>query len=200
MLSHYTADAHVPPHCDDRDFYGPSTIHPDMEAYWDDEVTAYFEFDKPRGVFDYDIDGAPELFKDNTKREAFKASPLYKALDILNKRKWPLKKAKTSGYPVAVIGEGNKKIYDLIKAVCFSSYLISTDYVPYTVKETDYKKLKILKEANYKKRLEEISPCIIANTIDAIALIWLLTWDKYNALKDGIKEKNKEIAKEGKVK
>ncbi|MDD5251176.1 MAG: hypothetical protein PHT12_00910 [Patescibacteria group bacterium] len=200
MLSHYVADAHVPPHCDDRDFYGPSTIHPDMEGYWDDEVIKYFEFDKPRGVFDYDIDGAPELFDDPAKREAFKGSVLYKALQIVNQRKWPLKNTKSGGFTEAIIGQGNKKIYDLIKAVCFSSYLISTDFIPYSVTESEYKKLKIVKDANYKKRLDEISPYLIANAIDAIALIWLLTWDKYNALKEGIKEKKAGIAKEGEVK
>lgn len=33
----------------------------------------------------------------------------------------------------------------------------------------------------------------------AIALIWLLTWDKYNKLKEGIEDKMKVIKKEGGV-
>jgi len=82
MLSHYVADSHVPPHCDARDFYGPSTIHPDMEEYWDTEIEKYYEFDKKREVFDYDIDGAPELKEDINKKE-FKKSIIYKTIKRL---------------------------------------------------------------------------------------------------------------------
>jgi len=63
MLAHYIADAHVPPHCDARDFYTPSKIHPDMEKYWDDEIKKYYWFDKKRKVFQYGIKGEPQLKK-----------------------------------------------------------------------------------------------------------------------------------------
>ena len=94
MLSHYLADAHVPPHCDARDFYGPSTIHPDMEKYWDKEIKKFYEFDKKRKIFDYDIDGAPELIKDENKKELFKESFIYYVICVIFGKKWKNPKKK----------------------------------------------------------------------------------------------------------
>lgn len=197
MLSHYIADAHVPPHCDSRDFYGPSTIHPDMEAYWDKKIVKFYEFDKKRKVFDYDLDGAPELIKNENKIKQFSESFLCKTIEELSQRKWELKKTKGKLASKEVIGSGNKKIYDYIKAVCFASYLISTDFIPENVKKEEYKKIKILKDPKYKDKLDQISIHILADAIDSIALVWLLTWDKYKKLKEEIKNKMKKIDKEG---
>ncbi len=198
MLSHYLADSHVPPHCDSRDFYGPSTIHPDMEGYWDEEIEKYYEFDKKRKVFDYDIDGAPEL-KENIKIEEFKNSILYKTIEELNSRKWTINK-KSGIKDKKLIGEGNKKIYDYVKAICFASYLLSTDFIPENVTEKEYKKLKILKNEKYKEKLDKLSACVLADAIDSIAMVWLITWDKYRAMEDKIEEKKKVIKKEGEIK
>lgn len=197
MLSHYIADAHVPPHCDSRDFYGPSTIHPDMEKYWDKEIKKFYEFDKKRKVFDYDLDGAPELIKNEKKKEQFKTSFLYQTIEELSRRKWELKKTKGKLADKKIIGEGNKKIYDYVKAICLVSYLVSTDFIPESVTEKEYRELKILKDPKYKDRLDQISVHTLADTIDSIALVWLLTWDRYNKLKEEIESKMKRIEKEG---
>jgi hypothetical protein len=199
MLSHYLADAHVPPHSDARDFYGPSTIHPDMEKYWDKEIVKYYEFDKKRKVFDYDISGAPELIDDEKLKAKFQESFLCKTLDELSKRKWGLKKIKGKLATKKILGQGNKKIYDYVKAVCFVSYLISTDFISENIEKEEYKKMKILKDAKYKNRLDKISVNVLADAIDSIALVWLLTWDKYNKLKEGGRDKTKTIKKEGRV-
>jgi hypothetical protein len=191
MLSHYLADAHVPPHSDARDFYSPPTIHPDMEEYWDDEIKNFYSYDKKRKVFDYDIDGAPEL--DKNKKEQFKDSFLYDALNLLSKRRW-----NPAGKKQIYLGKNNNKIYDYIKSVCFDSYLISTWFIP-ELSKAEYKKIKIREDEKYKDTLRKISVHILADAIDSIALVWLLTWDKYNKLKDQIKEKKKEIEKTGKL-
>ncbi len=185
MLSHYLADAHVPPHCDARDFYTPPTIHPDMEKYWDKEIKKFYLFDKKRKVFDYDLDGAPEL-KDENK---FKTSFLYEVLKVLSKRKWSPADKKSQ-----YLGKNNKKIYDYIKAVCFDSYLVSTWFIP-ELPKNKYKKIKIMKDDKYKETLRKLSVHILADAIDSIALVWMLTWDRYNKLKDQIKKKKKEIKK-----
>ncbi len=197
MLSHYLSDAHVPPHCDARDFYGPSTIHPDMEKYWDKEIKKFYEFDKKRKTFDYDLDGAPELIKDEKKRELFENSVLYNVINELSNRKWELKKEKGKFASKKILGKGNKKVYDYAKAVCFISYLVSTDFIPENVREEEYKKMKILKDPYYKEKLEKLSVYVLADAIDSIALIWLLTWDRYNKLKEEIEIKLRKIDKEG---
>jgi hypothetical protein len=196
MLSHYLADSHVPPHCDSRDFYGPSTIHPDMEEYWEKEIKKYYIFDKKREIFDYDINGAPELIE--KKLEEFKKSILYKVMEELNNRKWTINK-KDGILDKKIIGEGNKKIYDYVKAVCHISYLMSTDFISESISESEYKKIKILEDSKFRNELDKLSVCVLADAVDSIALIWLLTWDKYKTLKEGIKEKNILIKKEGKI-
>ena len=197
MLSHYLADAHVPPHCDSRDFYGPSKIHPDMESYWDKEIIKFYEFDKKRKVFDYDINGAPELTAG--KEKEFKKSFLFRAIKKLSERKWKLKKIKGKLADKEILGNGNKKIYDYVKAICFASYLISIDFIPEKIKESDYKKIKILKNPKYKKKLDILSCCVIADAIDSIALVWLLTWEKYSKLEQQKKLKIRAIRKEGRI-
>lgn len=199
MLSHYLADSHVPPHCDTRDFYGPSTIHPDMEEYWDMEIEKYYEFDKKREVFDYDIDGAPEP-KEEEIKEDFKKSILYKVIEKLNSRKWVVSKKKGGVLDKEIIGKGNKKIYDYVKAICYVSYLISTNFIPENVPAGEYKKIKILESPEYKEKLDKLSVCVLADAIDSIALVWLLTWDKYKALKEEVEKKKISIKKEGYIK
>lgn len=188
MLSHYVADAHVPPHSDARDFYTPPTIHPDMEKYWDKEIKKFYLFDGKRKVFDYDIGGAPEL---KEKKDKFEGSFLYDVLKLLSERKWNPADKK-------IFGENNKKIYDYVKAVCFDSYAVSNWFVP-EMPTADYKKIKILKDEKYKDSLRKMSVHVLADAIDSVALVWLLMWDKYNKLKEKIKEKRKEIAKVGKI-
>jgi len=173
-----------------------NTIHPDMEKHWDKEIKKFYEFDKKRKVFDYDIAGAPELIKDEKKKKLFKESFLYKVVEKLSNRKWKLKKSKGKLRIKEALGKNNKKTYDYIKAVCFVSYLVSTEFIPEMSKK-EYKKTKILKDEKYKEDLEKISIHTLADAIDSIALIWLLTWDKYNKLKEGIEKKTKEIKKAG---
>ena len=99
-----------------------------------------------------------------------------------------------------IFGAGNKKIYDYAKAVCYASYLISTDFIPENISPSEYKEIKILEDPKYKEKLDKLSVCVLADAIDSIAMVWLLTWDKYRALKDQIKEKKILIKKEGEIK
>jgi hypothetical protein len=187
MLSHYIADAHVPPHSDSRKFYEKRkkgyggdvvTIHPDMEKYWDGEVSRFFEYDKKRKVFDYGISGAPELKE--KKQKNFEKSFLYDVLDTLSKRKWDPSEKKVLG--------NNKKIYDYIKSVCFVSYLVSTDFVS-GMSLDGYRKVKIKKDPEYADKLRELSVHVLADAIDSIALLWLLAWERYFKLKEEVKKK-----------
>ena len=56
-----------------------------------------------------------------------------------------------------------------------------------------------MEDPKYKEKLDQISIYVLADAIDSIALIWLLTWDKYNKLKNEIESKIKKIDKEGGV-
>jgi hypothetical protein len=176
MLSHYIADAHTPPHCDARDFYEPSKIHPDMEKFWEKEIRKYYEFIPSKQKFLYDKKGNPELKQ--KKAGAYKNSFLFKAEQRLNRRKW---------YPS--YGKGNTNFWDYIVGVCFISYLVSTTFIPLDVSKPKYTRLRILEDKKYRKNLESISEHIFADTIDSIALLWLLTWDSYFKLEEEVKKK-----------
>ena len=143
----------------------------------------WFIIHKKRKVFDYDIDGTPELICG--EKGAFEASFLYDALEVLNKRRW-------SPSDMGVLGRNNKKIYDYTKAVCLVSYLVSCEFIP-KMSKSEYEKIKILEDDRYRQKLREMSVHVLADAIDSIALVWLLTWDRYNKLRDGIKEKTEEI-------
>lgn len=185
MLGHYIADAHVPPHCDRRDFYGPPKIHPDMEKFWDKEIEKYYVIDKKKEVFDLDVNGNPEL--KNPTDNSFKDSILHKALMRLEKRTWnPSHKS--------VLGKGNKNHWDYTVGVCFVSYLVSTWFIP-EASNVEYAKIRILKDDAYKDKLIEMSEHVIADAIDSIALIWLRTWDRTFKLKEEKRGKIKKIKK-----
>jgi len=186
MLSHYIADAHVPPHSDARDLYGPATVHPDMEKFWDDEIKKHFTYDRKRKVFDYDVTGAPEVRAG--KEQAFDRSVLGQVIELLEARTWNPAGKK-------VLGKGNSKVYDYLEAVCLVSYALSTEYIPLELGKREINKLRILEQEPYLSELERISPHILADAIDSTALVWLLTWDKLHKLEEGIKKKKKQIRK-----
>lgn len=187
MFSHYIADGHVPPHSDARDFYSPPTIHPDMEDFWDKEIEKYYKFNREKEVFVYDDQGYPE-FRSESEGE-FKESFLSKAFKRLGQRAWdPSAKA--------VLGKGNRNAWDYMVATCFVSYLVSTWFIPEMPKE-EYNRLRILVEPEYKKKLLQLSEHVFADTIDSIALLWILAWDSLHKLEVDIKSKKEEIRKRG---
>jgi hypothetical protein len=162
-----------------------------MESWWDEEILKFYAFDNKRKVFDYDINGAVELKED--AKDLFKTSFLCRALEILHSRTWSPKDEK-------ILGEGNAKIYDYLKAVCLVSYFVSTEFIPLSMPVEQYNKLKILSDQSYFNGLKEISPYVFADAVDSIALVWLLTWDKYNKLQEDIAQKKKEIADQSREK
>jgi len=68
-----------------------------------------------------------------------------------------------------------------------------------SVSEKEYKKIKILEGSKYKDKLNLISVNVLADAVDSIAMVWLLTWDKYSKLREEEERKIKLIEKEGKV-
>ena len=84
MLSHYIADAHVPFHCDSRQFSEGKNIHGKLEEVWDDEIKKYYLLDKTNERFLYNPQGYPLLNKE--KESQYKNSFLKKVEDNLRKR------------------------------------------------------------------------------------------------------------------
>lgn len=166
MLSHYIADAHVPLHCDGRQFSEGNKIHPKMEKFWDDEIKKYYRINAQKTRFMYDEDGYPKplvvLATDNSYQQSF----LKTVADELNKRKLSLS-----------FGSGNN-VWDFMNAVCHNSYLLSyrffpPQYTPDTVTAVNWKTLAL------PFTVEQLSVAVLADAIDSIARIWFFVWKEY---------------------
>ena len=77
MLSHYVCDAHVPVHCDKRDFNDPSKVHADLEGFWEEETKRYYKVSKKTQQFDLDENQNLQL---NPTARGFDNSILNKAV------------------------------------------------------------------------------------------------------------------------
>lgn len=167
MLSHYVADAHVPFHCDGRQFSKRPNIHGKMEGEWDKEIGKYYETDKSdkrNERFFYDPRGYP--LRKTSKDQEYKSSYLKKVEDKLSKRKF-----------TRSFGTGNNNVWDFMNAICQHSYLLSYYFLPEQYNHTNVK-LKNWKSLGGLS-FEELSVAALADAIDSIARIWFRAWRRY---------------------
>ncbi|MGD0779557.1 MAG: hypothetical protein ABR954_02065 [Dehalococcoidales bacterium] len=168
MLSHYVADAHVPLHCDSRQFSEFNKIHPKMEAVWDDEIRKYYRLNKQETRFLYDEDGYPKPSVDLTSDKSYQQSFLKTVADELNNRKLSLS-----------FGGDNHNVWDFMNAVCHNSYLLSYRFLPpqYKIETITAENWKTL--ASPALSIEQLSTAVLADAIDSIARVWFGVWKDY---------------------
>ncbi|MBN2591240.1 MAG: hypothetical protein JXA96_15355 [Sedimentisphaerales bacterium] len=161
MLSHYIADAHVPFHCDSRQFSEGKNIHGKLEGVWDDEIKKYFLLDKANERFLYNPQGYSLLNKE--KESQYKNSFLKKVEDNLRKRKFS-----------ATFGMGNNNVWDFMSAICQHSYLLSYSFIPQGYDHTN------VTTSNWKKLgaigLEDLNIAVLCDAIDSIAKVYFRIW------------------------
>ena len=164
MLSHYIADAHMPFHCDSRQFSEGAKIHARVEKHWDDTVKKFYQIDTDNERFYYDKHGYP--MREPDKSADYKKSFLKKVEDELAGRKFSI------GY-----GNKNKNIWDFMDALCQNSYLVSYRFIPEqhdhtTVNRQNWKNLGTIP-------LEDLSAAVFADAIESIARAWFRVWRRY---------------------
>ncbi len=164
MLSHYLADAHVPFHCDSRQFSEGKNIHGKLEDVWDDEIKKYFLLDKDNERFFYNPQGYPLL--DKEKETQYKESFLKKVEDSLHKRDFN-----------STFGTGNNNVWDFMSAICQHSYLLSYMFIPEGYDHTN------VTASNWKTlgtiSLEDLSIAVLCDAIDSIAKVYFRIWRRY---------------------
>ena len=164
MLSHYVADAHVPMHCDSRQFSEGKNIHGKLEGKWDDMIKKFYSIDKDNERFFYDPKGYP-LRIPNLDQE-YKASTLKAVEDALKSRKFTIS-----------WGVGNGNVWDFMSAICQYSYLLSYHFIPEGYDHTN------VTTRNWQNlgsiSLDDLSVAVLSDAIDSIARIWLRVWRKY---------------------
>jgi hypothetical protein len=160
ILSHYIADAHMPLHCDVRQFSEGNEIHAKIEDYWDDIIRLCYSLDKKKECFNLDSSGYPKA----TGKTHSVAT--YLENEVINR-------------PIEVsYGTGNKNTWDFMKTICQYSYLTSYKMIPkdYDENSLEFNVLKGLKTGN---SFDEYSQFIIIDAIDSISRVWLMVWIEY---------------------
>jgi hypothetical protein len=169
MLSHYVADAHVPFHCDSRQFSKGAGIHGKMEKEWDEEVRKFYMVDEKNERFFYDPRGYPLMEPD--KIQEYESSYLKEVEDELSERKYT---ESADGF----FGTGNGNVRDFMGAICQHSYLLSYCFLPEQYKHTNIKPKDDWKSLG-NLRFEELSLAVLADAIDSIARVWFRAWRRY---------------------
>ena len=164
MLSHYVADAHVPPHCDSRKFSEGENIHSEMEGVWEDAVTRSFDIDAANQRFLYEKDGYPSL----KNQAAFDGSALRRTQDELAARIF-----------VIDYGGGNRNVLDYLHAVCRHSYLLSYSFIPFAFNETNVTKTTWQNLTGQTVTAEEMNIAVLSDAIDSVARVWLRVWRRF---------------------
>src|SRR4030042_6736529 len=179
MLSHYVADAHVPVHCDSRQFSEGKNIHGCMEKAWDDEIKKYYLLDKDNERFLYDTEGYPAPSEKKNKKEVYEKSFLKAVDDELGKRKSD-----------ATFGKDNKNVWDFMNAICHHSYLVSYRFFPpeYGYKDVTLENWKTLAPPPGFS-LEQLSTAVLAHAIESISRVWFRIWRRYEKWEKRKKQK-----------
>lgn len=164
MLSHYIADAHMPLHCDSRQFSGGIDLHAHIEGEWEDIIESYFRIDKADERFFYDPGGYP--LKDPVKETAFPSSTPGQVAQVLHDREFLIS-----------WGGDNKNVWDFMSAICQHSYLLSYCFIPekYAAADVSMANWQSLGSVSF----EDFSVAVLADAIDSIARVWLRVWRRY---------------------
>ncbi len=181
MLSHYVCDAHVPVHCDNRDIYRPSKVHPDLEDFWEKEISKYYRISKRTSQFDLDAEGNLQR---KVEKKGYENSILRECDDILEQSRWKRMGAARKHWS-AFLGKGNSNFWDYLVSVCIVSFHMSQLMFPPDA-GVNYNTLRIRKVSPFRERITEYSPHILADAINSVALLWLAAWERWELLSKGV--------------
>ena len=165
MLSHYIADAHMPLHCDSREFSSGANIHALMEEEWDDLIRRHYEIDSSHKRFLYDPHGYPLRRADRDTE--YQKTYLKKIEDSLQ------------GRPFSIdFGKSNKNTWDYIYAICQYSFLMAYTFIPAGYDHSN------VTTANWKglggeMTFEKMSVAVLSDAIESIAHVWFRVWRRY---------------------
>jgi hypothetical protein len=190
MLSHYIADAHVPLHCDFRQFSKGADIHNEMEKAWDDEIRKFYIIDEKNNRFLYDTDEFPIQKEDENSKAAYKTSFLKEVEEEIGKKR-------KFSYDY---GKGNTHTWDFMKAICQYSYLLSFRFLRPDRTEKNVTKNDWTTFASPALSFKQFSVIVLADAVDSIARVWFRTWRRYDAWVDAQEAARKKKEEEKKKK
>ena len=185
MLSHYVCDAHVPVHCDNRDFYKPSKVHPDLEEFWEKQILKFFPISENKEQFDLDADGNLQRDRDVS---GYKESILYACDQLTENSRWKDMSEASQNWRV-FLGKKNNNFWDYMVAICVVSFHMSQKMFPPDMhiagEAVDYDRVRIMKTEPFRDHVIRFSPYILADAINSVALLWLAAWERWELLSEG---------------
>ena len=169
MLAHYVCDAHMPLHCDSRNF--GERVHDEIEEYWEETITDNYAFlidpTQKEKRFNLDYRGLPKLSDDADISGSF----LEDLIDDVENRNFQLS-----------FGSENGNVWDYMVDVCYFSYLVSTQIIP---KNVNASKVTISEyRSKYEQKFHDAAPAILGDAIDALARIWFHVWRQYEEIQE----------------
>ena len=158
ILSHYIADAHMPLHCDLRDFKQrdlglrvSKRVHERLEQYWEDKLPSDEELD---------------ALEDATLNQVVTNLPAGSLLRRLNRDgNFALSTRLTK-----IKGDEWKEIVN----ICRVSYAVSREWIPDNAQSLDD-----IVGAHSQAVLDDVSTRIFHDAVESVARIWLTVWDRF---------------------
>lgn len=159
MLSHYIADAHMPLHCDSRQFSEGENIHADIEKKWDDKIRKCYSIDFDNERFFYDKEGYPYKAESDPLIDKIEEEIITRSF--------------SSSY-----GPGNENTWDFMSSLTQYSYLTSFLMIPKEYNETNLTWEEFI-NLQTGHTFDDYSKYILTDAIDSVSRIWLRVWKRY---------------------
>jgi len=170
MLSHYAADAHMPLHCDSRQFSEGCNLHGKMEEVWEKQIKLHFDIDATSDRFYFNREGYPL----NKGALTYSLSLLKQVEDELDQREF-----------IIDYGTGNKNVREFVAAICQYSYLLSFSFIPQGYDHTNVTTDNWRTLPGQCITLDQLSLFTLTDAIDSVARIWFRVWRRYSQWKEG---------------
>ncbi|GBE56445.1 hypothetical protein BMS3Bbin16_00651 [archaeon BMS3Bbin16] len=161
MASHYIADAHMPLHCDLRDYGSkkqkikrtiPKTLHPSIEEKWEDS----FPDKKTLAIHDYTTD---------TLNDIVTKLPTGTLIEIDTKQEYRLNNR---------ITKPKKNEWQEMVNTCRTSHAFSKEWI-----KTPHKDAQALIQADGKDQFQKATNHIFHDAVESVARIWRKAWTIY---------------------
>jgi hypothetical protein len=167
-----------------RDFYGPSRVHEDLEAYWEDEIMKYFKISAVREEFDLDEGGNLQR---NAGQGRYDESILHRCEEILRQKAWE-NMGTTDNHWSSLLGRTNNNFWDYLVSTCLVSFHMSLLMFPLNPPGgVDYETVRIMETEPFAEKVEKYSPEILADAVNSVSLLWLAAWERWELMKEGVR-------------
>ena len=160
ILSHYITDAHMPLHCDLRDYGNkrsktrrlPSKLHPSIEEEWEKHLPQ-------KEILTL------HKYKKQSIDKAVTSLPKKSIIKIDTKKEYSL----NNKIPSIIQDEWQEMVY-----ICRVSYAVSRHWI-----DKPYKNVNDLIKHKSKKEFEKVTNYIFHDAVLSIASIWYKAWKKF---------------------